>query len=179
MPMLLSYHKWRKSAWRKMSIIQKIIINKVEHDFVFSISAQCWIGKIEINGVFITLELYLSYFESNQINWNEVIKFCDFMMHHINAAPLIQKAESMLLNFIENGGVYIDEDISRYSFKLRAILYQGKRLSSIFGSETYHYSMLFKLYNVKYAESDDPYGNYHVDVDKDNILISSIRREQT
>jgi hypothetical protein len=155
---------------------QQVVVNGRTKNFQFSESAACWMGSLEVGDRELPLEIYLSDLKAPDVEWKDVEDFCYFIGGYSALDQLLSKSEKILMHFIDTIRFGIDGDIEKYSFKLAAVFYKGKRSAMIFDKPTHQYSLMFRLYRQGYVESDDPYGLYFVDVD--NALIHGVRRQQ-
>jgi len=148
------------------------IINIKGIDYLFSNSDtnNIWIGNLIIENHNINFEIYTQEFDTNEFKF-----FLSFLGEQNILTEIKQKAERLFINYIDVVRFGIREDIKKYSFQLEGILFRGKKSSLLF-DDAYSYSLLFRLYQEKYVECDDPFGLYLADIE--NALITGIRREQ-
>ena len=145
-------------------------------NFEFSESADCWISKHSLNDKNVHIEIYTSSYKGNEINWIDV---SDFIKEIIDSGKdlenLVNTSKRLLLDFIKHVPFGI-QDLKKYRFELVSVYYSGKSEGLIFSYPTHNYSLLLKLFSDQMVESEDPYGNYLVDIE--NLLIKGVRREQ-
>jgi hypothetical protein len=145
-------------------------INGKDYSFTYSETSSVWMGKLVIENHDISIEICSEEFDPLEFE-----TFINFIEGRSLLSELTPKIEGLLKNYIDIVRFGIEGDINKYSFRLEAIFYHGRKSSLIF-EKAFKYSLFFKLYHEKYMECDDPYGLYLADIE--NALIIGIRREQ-
>ena len=144
----------------------------MKEKFRFLESSNSFIGRIEVGGKLLEIELKLA---EAQLNWPEIEEFIS-KLDGDKFVKMVSVSTQLLLGFVKLVPFGLEEPYDQYEFKMEAVVYYGKVNNFVFGRLVDGYALIFKIYHPGYIECYDPYGNYIVDVASE--LITGIRREQ-
>lgn len=158
----------------KLGIMDVTIRGKL-HTFKYSGSSECWMSssKITIVNTCFDVELYLNDFPNREIRWDELSEFFSFLEVGV-FCEVKARSEVLLMALVDAIGWF--KPTSHYRLELACIQVKGKAETLMSSAAVFRYSLIFGLFAQDCVETDDPYGNYIVDVE--DAMIVGCRREQ-